>query len=283
MKDHQNLTKSKYRFQQFLNVLGLILALVANGLAVFLPLNGKTTKQLSDQYANLFVPAGLTFSIWSVIYLLLILFVIYQLGVFSTKDKKHEAVEAVDKMGWLFLVSCLANAGWIFAWHYEALTLSVAVMLVMLLTLIAINIKFGIFTYGQGWRHQLFVQAPFGIYLGWISIATIANITAVLVNYHWGGWGISEISWTIIMIVIGALVALIMVIKKDNFYFALVVIWAYYGIILKRHEAGVADQKPIIVACVIAMILIGVMSIWKIIDARRKDRHRIQHGGATAV
>ncbi|MFN2314778.1 MAG: hypothetical protein ABR531_09985, partial [Bacteroidales bacterium] len=176
---------------KYLNLLFFAAMVVMNYLANALPLNGKTTGELSDAYPNLFVPAGVTFSIWGVIYILLLIFCVVQ---FTTS---HQAV--ISRIGWLFGITCIFNALWIVAWHYQRLPMSLILMLGLLVSLVWINIFIKDMPFG-------FFKAAFGIYLGWICIATIANVTALLVNYGWGGFGISGETWTIIMIIVGTLV-----------------------------------------------------------------------------
>ncbi len=261
-------TTLRLKILPLLNLAGLAMVLTANTMAIVLPLNGKTTNQLSDQYPNLFVPAGITFSIWSVIYLLLILFTIYQFTAYSSSGKQKGAVNVVNKMGLLFLISCLANSLWIFSWHYEKVLLSVFIMLSLLISLIAINGRFGIYASGQGWRHNLFVQVPFSIYLAWISIATIANISALLTFYNWDGWGITETVWTNIMIITAAAITLLMILRRNNIYFSLVVLWAYYGIILKRQEVNVGGS--IVTTCLVVMVVICITNVIIIAQLNRK-------------
>ena len=116
---------------KYLNLIAFVFMITMNYLANALPLNGKTTGQLSDQYPNLFTPAGITFSIWGVIYLLLLVFIILQL--WGSQQK------LVSSMGWAFVASALFNGLWILAWHYERTGLSVLIMLGLLASLIFIN------------------------------------------------------------------------------------------------------------------------------------------------
>ena len=125
-----------------LNLFGFLGTVVVNALAVTLPLNYKTTQQLSDQYPNLFVPAGLTFSIWGIIYILLAILVIYQLIVTFRKDES--GLNPFKKIGYLFFVSSILNIGWIFSWHYEIVSLSLLIMLLLLGCLLAIYLKLGL-------------------------------------------------------------------------------------------------------------------------------------------
>lgn len=227
---------------KYLNLLFFAVMVVMNYLANALPLNGKTTGELSDAYPNLFVPAGVTFSIWGVIYILLLIFCVVQ---FTTS---HQTV--ISRIGWLFGISCIFNASWIAAWHYERMPLSLILMLGLLVSLIWINIFIKDMSFG-------FFKAAFGIYLGWICIATIANVTALLVTYNWGGFGISEETWTIIMIIVGTLVVALSIWRLDNPFIGLAVVWAFIGIMIKRQ----ADVRSIFITAAVAMVLVAVVLI----------------------
>ena len=227
---------------KYLNLLLFAGMVVVNYLANALPLNGKTTGELSDAYPNLFVPAGVTFSIWGIIYILLVTFCVIQ---FTTS---HQAV--ISRMGWLFGLSCIFNATWIVAWHYERLPMSLILMLGLLVSLIWINIFIRDLPAG-------FIKAAFGIYLGWICIATIANVTALLVNYGWGSFGISEETWTIIMIAVGALLVSLTIWRLDNPFIGLSVVWAFAGIMIKRQ----ADYRVILVTAAIAAAVVAAVLV----------------------
>jgi len=227
---------------KYLNLLFFAATIVMNYLANALPLNGKTTGELSDAYPNLFVPAGVTFSIWGVIYILLLIFCVVQ---FTTS---HQAV--ISRIGWLFGISCIFNALWIVAWHYERLPLSLILMLGLLVSLIWINIFIKDMPFG-------FFKAAFGIYLGWICIATIANVTALLVTYGWGGFGISEETWTIIMIIVGTLVVALAIWRLDNPFIGFAVVWAFVGIMIKRQS----DVRSIFITAAVAMVLVALVLV----------------------
>jgi len=217
--------------------------ILMNYLANALPLNNKTTGELSDSFPNLFVPAGITFSIWGIIYLLLAVYCIVQF-----RDSNQEIV---SKIGWIFAISCVLNGLWIVAWHYGNLPLSLIIMLGILVSLIYINISIRDIPFG-------IIKASFGIYLGWICIATIANVTALLVNQEWNGIGISEESWTIIMIAAGALIASLALYRLNNPFIGLAVVWAFTGIILKRQ----ADFRSIAIAAGIALTLVALVTLY---------------------
>lgn len=227
---------------KYINLVLFAGMVVMNYLANALPINNRSTGELSDMYPNLFVPAGLTFSIWGVIYLLLLGYSIVQF-----RDVNRVVVAST---GYLFALTCLLNASWIVAWHYMKVPLSVLIMLGLLTTLILININIRGMNYGL-------VKAAFGIYLGWICIATIANITALLVDVNWDGFGISGEVWTIIMIVIGATIVTVSIMNLRNPFIGLAVIWAFAGIIIKRQD----DYRSIVIAALAAIVMVGVITV----------------------
>lgn len=227
---------------KYLNLVLFAVMIVMNYLANALPLNNKTTGQLSDALPNLFVPAGITFSIWGVIYLLLAGYCIVQF--------KGANQEVIANTGWLFSASCLLNALWIVAWHYQRLPLSLLVMTGMLITLIIINMLIRDLPFGL-------IKASFGIYLGWICIATIANVTALLVHYNWNGSGIPESIWTIILISAGALIASITLLRLQNPFIGLSVMWAFAGIFIKRQS----DYRSVAIAAVTALVFVAVITL----------------------
>ncbi len=242
---------------QALNVVSLLVTLTVNYLANALPLNGKTTGQLSDQYPNLFTPAGLTFSIWGLIYVGLLAFVVYQTLLLFARRYAAEVEPVVRRIDWLFAATCLLNSAWIFAWHYEAVTLSVVVMGLFLLTLTVLNQRLLVGLPPTG-RTRWFVQAPFALYWGWISIATIANVTAWLVYEGWDGFGLPEVAWTIALIAVGTLITLVVLRRTHQWAYGAVVIWAFAGIILKR-QAALGESRPgIIAAAALGILLIAI-------------------------
>jgi len=241
---------------QIANIISFIITLVVNYLSNALPINGKTAKELSDMNPNLFVPAPFTFSIWGFIYLLLIGFIVYQSSDLFSKNKKE--LPHVEKIGWFFSISCLLNASWLLVWHYQLLSLSLVIMLAYLGTLILIYQRLGIGKEKGNWKERLLVRLPFQVLLGWLSIATIANATNVLVSLGFTGGGIEERTWAMIMISIGGLLALLMLFRKWDIAFSLVVVWAFYGIISERMEIMDFGFMEIVTTAVVCMVLIGV-------------------------
>jgi hypothetical protein len=235
-----------------INLAGFLGTVVVNGLATSLPINNKTTGELSDQYPNLFVPAGLTFSIWGLIYILLAIFTIYSVIIAIKKDATGSFI---NKIGLLFFLSCIANMAWIFAWHYEIVPLSLVIMLLLLGFLIAIYMRLGVGKKGPAKKEQYLVHLPFSVYLGWITIATIANVTALLVDVNWNRFGLSEQFWAVVVIVVGIAIALSVLLRRQDIYYCLVVDWALLGILIKRLASSIPAQSVIIIT-IIGLVLI---------------------------
>ena len=201
------------RLFAILNIAGFIVTVIFNALANALPLNGKDTGELSDAYPNLFVPAGLTFSIWGLIYLLLAGFVVYQIIMAFRTDGDSGFME---KIGPWFLISSAANALWIIAWHWEQVLLSVLIMLALLASLIIIYVRINSGNDRPKPAEYLFVRHPFSVYLGWITVAPIANITALLVDADWNRFGLGEQFWTVFVLAAAVLITLLVLIRRKD-------------------------------------------------------------------
>jgi hypothetical protein len=231
---------------------------VVNFLANSLPINDRSTGDISGAYPNLFAPAGFTFSIWGLIYLLLGGYVVYQ---FTKSGQKKE--ELLKKLNPLFIVSSLANIAWIFAWHYDYIGLSVLIMLVLLMSLI----KIADILRGEQLtsREKLFISIPFSVYFGWITVASIANITVFLVSIGWSGFGIAGFVWTSIILIVGALIGILRMRKDKNIAYGLVLIWEYFGILFKHISSrGFDGQYPSVIITVIVCLVLFVFLFYKI-------------------
>jgi hypothetical protein len=249
-----------------LNLLGFLGTIIVNGLANALPLNNRNTGELSDLYPNLFVPAGLTFSIWGLIYLLLAIFVVYHLVSAFRKTSEMPAFSA--RIGILFFISCLANIGWIFAWHYEILPLSLFFMLIILACLLAIYLRLDIGKSSAANQEKYMVHLPLSVYLGWITIATIANVTALLVKANWNNFGLGEPFWTMLVIVVGIAIALAVIFTRKDIFYALVVDWAILGILIKRLTVDAVPVQSVVITAIIGLVLITLGILIQIV--RRK-------------
>lgn len=250
-------------------VTGITFALMVgvNALANILPINGIGTGEVSDSYPNLFAPAGITFAIWGVIYLLLAGYTLYQFGLFR-KGGNGAKEDLYRSIGIVFTISSLANSYWIFAWHYRRLALSLVLMVVILVCLIVINVK----------THQtdltrtekLFVRLPFSVYFGWITVATIANVTTLLVANGWRGSFLPESVWTI-LVIIGLLIGAVTMIRHRDIPYGLVIVWAYGGILIKHTaEEGFSGDYPAIIMVTAACIVLLLLGMFKLLSDRRR-------------
>jgi hypothetical protein len=242
-----------------LNLIAFLATVAVNAMANALPINGKTTGELSDLYPNLFVPSGLTFSIWGLIYLLLAIFAVYQIAA-----PNRNTADFLQKVGPLFIAASAANIGWIFVWHYQRVSASLVLMLVLLASLLAIYLRLGIGAGSASWRERIQVRLPFSIYLGWITVATIANVTAWLVHIGWNRFGASQELWTVVMVVAAALITLAVLLTRNDLFYALVILWAFLGILIKRLAVDSPPSRAIIVTVVVAMAAVGLVLILRI-------------------
>lgn len=251
-------------------VTGITFALMVtvNALANILPINGVGTGEVSDSYPNLFAPAGITFAIWGVIYLLLAGYTLYQFGLFR-RGGNGAKEDLYRSIGIIFSISSLANSIWIFAWHYQMLALSLVLMGVILVCLIVINEK----THKADLTgtEKLFVRLPFSVYFGWITVATIANVTTLLVANGWRGSVFPESVWTILVIIVGLLIGAATMIRHRDIPYGLVIVWAYGGILIKHtSEEGFSGDYPSIIMVTAACIVLLLLGMFKLISDRRR-------------
>lgn len=242
-----------------LTVATFILMVVVNALANILPINGIDTGSVSDSYQNLFAPAGITFAIWGLIYLLLALYTAFQLGLFKKNRKMSDAL--MNKVGVVFSISSLANTLWIFSWHYRIISLSMVLMLIILVCL-AIIVS-AIRKESLSMIEKVYVKLPFSIYFGWITVATIANLTTLLVSVGWNGFGLSQTVWAVVIIAIGAIIGIITILRNKDYPFGLVILWAYAGILIKHVSAtGFNGMYPaVMITTIAAMVLVVVAEV----------------------
>ena len=241
-------------FLSILNLLGFLGTVVVNALATTLPINNKTTGELSDLYPNLFTPAGLTFAIWGLIYILLAIFVVYQLIPSVRRDTQK--VDFVQRIGPLFFISSIANIGWIYAWHYEVVSLSLVLMLILFGSLLAIYLRLNTGKSEAAKTEKYLVHLPFSIYLGWITIATIANATALLVDINWGTFGLGEQFWAVAVIIVGIAIALSILFTRKDIFYCLVVDWALLGILLKRLSVTTVPDRSVEIVTIVGLVLV---------------------------
>lgn len=240
---------------RILNLVSLLATITVNALANILPINNLQTGAVSDSFAALFTPAGYVFAIWGVIYLTLAVFAVYQV----LPAQKNNA--RLDRIGIWFILANLFNGGWIFAWHYLQFPISMLLMLGLLVSLLAIYLRLGIGTGKSALNERWLVDLPFSIYLGWISVATIANASVVLLDLNWDGFGLSETIWTVIVLVVGVILGLLMTLKRSEVFYTLVLIWAFIGITQNGSGDMVVSTTAWAGSAVLAIFLVIARSV----------------------
>ncbi len=250
-----------------LNTFGVIFLIAMNMLAVLLPLGGKTTGELSDLYPNLFVPSGFTFAIWSVIYILLIIFVGYQWF-----GKKKE--EVLGRLGIWFLINAIANGLWLVFWHYEYVVICIFVMATILGTLIMMYRSLNIDYFNQSptpWQ----AAVPISVYMGWISVASIANTTVIFVSSGYTELGLGADTWASIVLVVAVGIALTMMYRHRDIFFAAVVCWASFGIYSKRAADTTMMDSTIEQTSYISIYILIIAIIFTIVSSMMKRKKSI--------
>lgn len=233
------------------NLVAFALVVVFNVLSNALPLNGQTMPEISAKYPSLFTPAGFAFSIWGLIYLFLLLFVIYQA---LPAQRSNAAIAAISPV---FKINCVANAAWIVVWHYDLLLLSVILMLVILATLVTIYRS--LLAQAEDIRAVSYValHLPFSLYTGWITVATIANISVLQLVYGWDNVGLTAAQWALVKLAIAGAVGVTVLFRARDAVFALVVSWAAYGISVMQADTPTVSGAAMTVSLLTLMLAVS--------------------------
>ena len=240
----------------WINAILLAITLVINTFGALGLINGLSQKQISDMYLTLITPSSSTFSIWSVIYLSLIISIIAM--IIKQKDPYYQ--KAVDEISVLFWVSCVLNIGWIVTFSYLLIELSVLFIVGFVITLTLIAMKLLKIAEGKRWLLPL----SFGLYSGWLMIATVVNISAALVKSGWNRFGIADQAWATIILIIATLLVIGVLMKNRNAAFPLPIAWAYLGIFqFLRSPVGFNGEYGVlqVVSIVGMVILVGAAAL----------------------
>jgi hypothetical protein len=248
--------------QKVFVLIATVITLIVNGLANVIPYNNKTTAEISDSFAVYFVPAGYVFAIWGLIYIAMIAYTYYQFQI-----QKTDSVEMNEIASW-YIISALANSVWIFLWHYEYIVSTIFMMLLLLFSLINIYLELKkIIKFDK--KFFWMVKATFSVYLGWISVATIANVTDVLFALGFTG-GEGAQFWALGMIIIASILGAIMIVRERDYIFSGVIIWALIGIGVKFNNVGV-----IIAGVMTAItIILGTSLVFEINQRKKKKNEK---------
>ena len=266
-------TRTVSKWFKWVMLVALIAMLTVNALSSILPINGVTPKEVSDRYPNLFVPAPLTFAIWGVIYILVIAYTLYHFGLFR---RRNEAVNEtlLNRTAILFTVTCILNLSWVLAWHYGLLTVSFLLLVLFLIALIDMRLIIQA-QEPLSTKEKWFVRLPFSVYFGWVTVATIAGAVALLVGSGFGGLGLSEAVWTMLILVVGAAIGIATALRFRDIPYLAVFVWAYSNI-LSNHlsPAGFAGQYTGVIATLgvtlVAFVAVIVLLIVKQAKAAKK-------------
>lgn len=246
---------NKINFRQIAILLATLATVTINILANALPLNGQNTGEISDRFPVFFVPAGYVFSIWGLIYIGLLAYAVYQ-ALPAQRDNPR-----LKRIGGWYLLGSLANSAWIFLWHYEYFGLTLAAMLTLLISLIAIYLSLEIGRGAVSTAERWLARGTFSVYLGWITVATIANLTDVLYLLDWNGWGVSPQVWAVIMLTAGVIIGSLVALTRGDAAYLLVLVWAFAGIGVKQASAPLVANAAWAAALFVAA-LVG-LTLWR--------------------
>ena len=243
-----------------LNFIFFVIAFAVANLSQLKIFGGVTNADISNKYETVFTPAGITFAIWGIIYLSLFGFTIYHLIKAFKDDEQSEANQQLLKIGNLFIINNVATTFWVFAFAYEYLLLSMILIIIQLITLLMISIKLNIFDIHKTFYNKLFTQFPLSIYFSWLCVATIANISVYLISTGFKGVNnFGETEFTFVVIAVAILISLFITGAKKNPFYALVTIWALYGIQLKRKQIDGVEYEFLIRFCFFGMGLLAIV------------------------
>lgn len=233
--------------RQFMLIMAFVGTIIINAAANIVPINGMTTGDLSDKYPIYITPAGYVFSIWSVIYLGLLAYIVYQA---LPSQRNNPMLKAI---AWPFAISSIFNMAWIVVWHYEFVPLSFAIMLGIIGSLIAIYLRlrphFDAASAAERWTTHI----PFSIYLGWITVATVVNATVMLYNFGWDGGGISAEVWTAILLGVATIIGVVVTQTRRDIAYGMVLVWASVGIAVKHPSVPFVSGAAIATAVIMAL------------------------------
>lgn len=249
----ENWKMNKDIVRQVSVLVALIAMITVNVLSNALPFNGMTAGEISDSFDVYFVPAGYVFSIWSLIYLGLIAYAFFQLQPSQRENP------GLRRTGWWFVLSSAANSIWLVFWHYGYFGLSVVAMLILLSSLIVIYLRLGVGKQTVSPAERWLVHLPLSVYLGWITVAMIANITTTFDYVNWDGFGIAPEVWAIIMLVVATVVAGLMAYYRQDIAYLLVLIWAFVGIGVEQADTPLVANAAYLAAGIVALFVVLVI------------------------
>jgi hypothetical protein len=242
---------------QAINIVAFVCTLAVNALAGSTTLlNGRTSGMVSDLYPTFITPAGFTFAIWGIIYALLFVFTVFQVL------PKNREKPFLFQVSFLFALAAVLNISWLFLWHYDFLVFSVVLIFALLATLIAIYLRLGIGKSAVSSKERLCVHLPFSVYLGWITVASIANVAVTLTAVGWDGWGVEPSTWAVLVICVALLITFAVLVTRRDVAYGLVIVWALAGILVKQagNETVVFIAELGIALVLLASVVVAFVS-----------------------
>ena len=240
----------KNTIRQIIVIFSVLATITVNILANAIPLNGLNTGEISDRFQVYFVPAGYVFAIWGLIYIGLIAYAIFQ-ALPSQKENPR-----LQRTGYLVAASGAANITWLFFWHYQLFPLTIVAMLILLGLLIAIYLRLGIGKTPASTAETWSVRIPFSVYLGWITVATIANITDLLYFWNWNGFGLPPEMWMLLILIAVIVISSLVSLTRRDLAYNLVIIWALVGITAKHSNVALIAAASLVTAMCVAVVMI---------------------------
>lgn len=267
-KKKQEAVEAKWRWGL---VGAFVVTMVINGLAGSTTLlGGVTTATVSNTFPSLFTPSGVTFAIWGIIYMLLAAFIVYLFGVGRSK-KSALSAQKLTEITKLLILNLTVNTLWIITWQYGVLWLSVLLIIALLVTLVLLVGKLR--TIQVSGLEYVLAKLPFSIYFGWVTVATVANIAVWLVSIGWSGWGIDEVTWTVLVLLIAATIGLVGALRNHDVAYLGVFIWAYFGILVKHMSPAELNMSfPVIIVTLSILLAIFVATGLQLITSPTKNK-----------
>lgn len=233
------------------NLVAFAVLLLFNFLSNTLPLNDQTQSEISARYPALMTPAGFTFSIWGLIYLALLAFVIWQ----ALPAQRNSA--KVASISRLFQVNCGLNALWLVVWHYDQVAVSMLVMLAILVTLVMIYKRLLASIDDAPFTEHLVLYLPFSMYTAWVSVATLVNASILQLASGWDNVALSAIEWALLSLAIAGAVGATMIVKVRDVPFALVIAWAAYGISVKQAATPAVSASALTLSVLMLLLVLA--------------------------
>lgn len=237
------------KVKSWINLIVFAITLIINYLTASGFINGMSQKIVSNKYNTLITPAGFAFSIWGLIYLLIGISLVYML----LNNKKTRVKSLINILTPIFLFNCLFNILWNISFSYEKIGLSTIFIFLMLVNLILINKK--LYNNKKEIKYKL-TSLAFGIYAGWLTIASFVNMLAFLVSINWDGFGISQTIWAPIILLVTIIISILVNMKLNNSVYLLPIAWAIFGIIMKINKS---DNQMIYGTYIIPLGIIGII------------------------